>query len=222
MTLGTYRSLLYTALKRVAVRDSKGTSVVDMSTGLKVEVAIETLNLGWQYVAALEMGIKRYYQDTLIQGQSEYVIPESMLKVELVRLVEGAILRREMIPAEATGVMGRDSTGEKAQGTPAACAVGLWKFEDSGPAQMCLKFDRPPNWGGDGCIEVYGNGLPQFVSEEDQEPDLPATLGMAGYWQALVQLTGSSQFERRRDEALVAYRRLGIGNQPFGMRSRYR
>jgi hypothetical protein len=212
--------MLYSALKRVRVRSANGVTVVDMSD-VKRREAIEALNLGWQYVAEVEMGLKGYYEDTLVQGVSEYLVPDEVLKVEQVRLLDGSALKVDMVPTVFDGVLAKDATGERAEGTPKACAVGLWKFEDALEAKRCLKFDRPPSWGGDGCIEIYCTRVPEFISDETKTPDLPATLGMAGYWQALVHLTGSAEFERRREESLTAYRRLGIGNEAYAMKSRY-
>ena len=220
MTLGIYLSMLRSSLKRVRVRGRDGVTVVDMS--VKDPEAIEQLNLGWRYVAELEMGLKGYYSDTLVSGQSEYVVPDEVLTIEVVRLLDGATPKREMVPSDMASVLGRDETTEKTAGVPRACGFGLWKFEDSSEAQKCLKFSCPPNWGGEDCIEVYCTRVPEFISDTTKTPDLPATLGMAGYYQALVQITGMAEYERRRNESLIAYRRLGIGKEPWVMRSRYR
>jgi len=222
VTLGTYLSLLYAGLKRVVVRGRDGTTMVDMSKDVGTQLAIETLNLAWQYVAASEMGLKGYYSDTLVENQSEYVVPDEVLTVEVVRLLDGATLKREMVPGDMASVLGRDETGEKTPGTPKACGFGLWKFEDSLEAQKCLKFSCPPNWGGEDCIEVYCTRLPQFISDVNKVPDLPAVLGQAGLYHALFTLTGGTQHEKLREQHLATYRRLGIGKEPWAMKSRYR
>jgi len=178
------------------------------------QAAVELLNSGWAHTAEDVLGLKAYYYDTLIQGQSEYVLPSSIIKVHRVRLLDGPTLKAEMVPSAPETILHRDGSDEVAQGVPTDCAVALCKFDGSSVAERGLRFDRPPNWGGDEDIEVYCTRAPEFISTLTKEPDLPHSLGQAGLWRACYTATLEDRFAALYTESRNVYLRTGVGNEP--------
>jgi len=207
MTLGVYLALFSQHTRQPDVRD---------------EVAVELLNQGWRHAAEDVMGLRATYNDTLVKGQSEYVLPAEVLKVNRVRLLDGALLKSEMTPIAPEDIPGRDSSGEIPQDVPSACCVTLAKHQvgsaNDGP-RLSLKFDCPPNWGAVVATD-YNNDIEflcvrtcAFVQNKTKEPDLPHMLGQAGLWWACYLSTLERRFMELYVEERNIYLRSGAGNQ---------
>jgi len=215
MTLSAYLSQFYLMLKNVVVRDQDGARAFDLGKDIPKPAAVEYLNLGWKYAAEDVGGLYGSYDDTLVESQSEYIVPNEVIKVKLVRLLDDSTLMAEMIPTEYTDVVGKDDTDEITDAVPDACSVVLAKFQDSNEAQRCLKLNCPPNWGGEHYIEVYCTRVPQFITAETQTPDLPHTLGQAGLFRACLLATGDMRFQKLYEDARNVYLRTGVNLQPL-------
>lgn len=187
------------------------------------QLAVELLNAGWRHAAEDTLGLKTYYYDTLIQGQSEYVLPECVIKVHKVRLLDGRTLKAEMVPGAPEDILSRDGSGEVTPGVPTACSVARMKYRD-GEAGTSLRFNCPPNWGTitdttdqNENIEVYCTCTAGFLKDLSREPDLPHSLGQAGLWWACLLTTGEGRFYSLYKEERDNYLRSGVGNEPRAM-----
>jgi hypothetical protein len=221
MTLNVHLSSFYSTLKRTIIRGRDGATIIDMGREISTPEAIERLNAGWRYAAEDVGGLHGYYSDELEKGVSEYVLPNRVIKVNLVRLLDGSTLKAELVPSAPEEVVGRDSTSEMAEAIPSACSVALLAFQDSSAAARTLKFDCPPNWGsqngdeaGVNDIEFYCVMTSRFLETLTDSPDLPHSLEQAGFYRALYEVTRDDKFLRDYNEAIKVYLRTGIDMQP--------
>jgi hypothetical protein len=203
MTLNVHLSSFYSTLKRTIIRGRDGATIIDMGREISTPEAIERLNAGWRYAAEDVGGLHGYYSDELEKGVSEYVLPNRVIKVNLVRLLDGSTLKAELVPI------------------PSACSVALLAFQDSSAAARTLKFDCPPNWGsqngdeaGVNDIEFYCVMTSRFLETLTDSPDLPHSLEQAGFYRALYEVTRDDKFLRDYNEAIKVYLRTGIDMQP--------
>lgn len=185
------------------------------------EVAVELLNAGFRHAAEDVMGLRATYYDTLVKGQSEYLLPAEVIKVSKVRLLDGSTLKAEMTPIAPEDIPGLDSSGEIPRGVPSACCVTLAKHEvgsaNEGPLKS-LKFDCPPNWGAEDSdeensdIEFLCARTCAFVQDKTKEPDLPHALGQSGLFWACYLSTLEERFMRLYIEERNIYLRSGAGH----------
>ena len=222
MTLAVHISMFYSALKNIPIRlGYRVIRMVDYGEGVQKPEAIELLNRAWAFVCNDLGPMKGYYDDTLIQNQSEYEIPKEIIKVHRVRLLDGHSCLSIMIPTEASDVLGRDATGEIPAGIPHACSV-TWRrsigtISSASPprAKRVLKFDCPPCWGGAHGIEVFSDIEPTFIDQDDLEPELPPMLQDAGRHYACFLKCSEPRFNKLYEDARNAWLRTGADLHPM-------
>ncbi len=194
------------------------------------QYAVEALNAGWQHAAEDVMGLDAYYYDTLVKGQSEYVLPDEVIKVHKVRLLDGTTLKAELFPSAPEEILHRDDSGEVAESVPSACAVALLNYrggttapQGAIPAARSLRFNCPPNWGKvaatdtNNDLEFYCSKTSAFLKSLIGSPDLPHSLGQAGLWWALFLVTKDRVYLSLYNDAIRTYLRTGVGNEPRQM-----
>ncbi|GAG34986.1 unnamed protein product [marine sediment metagenome] len=188
---------------------------------------VEMINAGMRFAAEDVGGLRGRYNDSLVIGQSEYPLAAEVLKVSLVRLLDGETLKVELVPTDPNRITGRDESSEVSSGTPSACCVTLSKLSDANAAVRVLKFDCPPSWGvdpasdsavGNDDIEFYCTMTPSFLDDTTKEPDLPQSLGLAGFFYACYLATLENRFMQMYDKHRNTYLRTGIGNEPRALR----
>lgn len=223
MTLQVMVAMFYSSLKNIPIRlGYRVIRLVDYGEGIQKPEAIEWLNQAADFIATDLGGLKGYYNDTLVINQSEYVLPDDVLKVHRVRLLDGKCCLSIMIPTEPTDVMGRDATGEIPAGIPHSCSVVQMRLNDNSPAARVMKFDCPPCWGAanstDGSnhdIEFYASVRPQFIDKDAQEFDLPRPLDRAIVFYACYMKTNEPRFLAAYNDSRNAWLRTGADLHPL-------
>ena len=151
------------------------------------QIVTQMLNDGWTK-AALETGnLKTYIYDTLKSGEALYEIPANIVKVHVVRLLQGATLRTEMTPRDMAGILGRDGGTEIPPATPTACSMTNQKHL-VGRAVWELRLWPAPDWSDSNGIELYCDCLPDYITDATAQPDVRVALQDAGLWWACFQL----------------------------------
>lgn len=201
MTLGTAMSL-FRVMSRMPVKELGDGAVTEL------------LNQGWRYAANdAKLSLFGYCKRALTLNVSEYALPATITKVHRVRLLNGAVCVKVLIPSAAEDVLGRDATSEMTPGIPDACSVAFTKFQD-GTSGWLLKFNCPVNWAGSDLLEAYVTRDPAYISDVDTEPDIPVALHDAGLYRACYVVTLEQRLKVLYDEAMMVYLKSGAGLEP--------